>query len=57
MMCPFCQETDLLEDARFCFTCGGKLLDVRDNLYPLIELYFHRGYAYKAIVGLLDKFH
>lgn len=55
MYCSCCQEANNPEDAKYCFVCGEKLPQV--DMYSLIELYFHRGYRYQAIVDLLSKFH
>ena len=52
--CPSCGQKSDFESAKYCFNCGEKL---SGDIYSLIESYFHGGYRYEAIFGLLSKFH
>ncbi|KAK3705579.1 hypothetical protein QZH41_008447 [Actinostola sp. cb2023] len=54
MFCSSCGEKITVQSAEYCPACGAK---IEEDIYILIKGYFHRGYRYQAIVGLLDKFH
>ena len=58
MFCSSCGE-NCAPEAKFCHKCGGRLQqDVVEGVCGVDELikeYFHRGYAYQAIVDLLEK--
>jgi len=41
--------------AHFCYSCGANLENSTNSTDSLIKLYFHRGYRYDDIVGLLHK--
>lgn len=54
MLCPVCDvDNDSL--AHFCYGCGANLDNITDSTDSLITLYFHRGYRYNDIVGMLHK--
>ena len=56
MFCSSCGQNYPLE-AKYCHKCGDHLQkDVtKREASELIEVYFHRGYPYQAILGLLEK--
>jgi len=58
MFCSSCRQNCPLE-AKYCHKCGDLLkqnaTEVAGNVDELIEGYFHRGYPYQTIVGLLEK--
>ncbi|KAK3753573.1 hypothetical protein QZH41_017856 [Actinostola sp. cb2023] len=54
MFCSSCGEKITVQSAEYCPACGA---NIEEDIYILIKGYFHRGYRYQAIVGLLDKFH
>ena len=58
MFCSSCGQNCSLE-AKYCHKCGEGLqqnvTEREANVDELIEGYFHRGYPYQAIVGLLGK--
>ena len=58
MFCSSCGQNCPLE-AKYCHKCGDRLqqnVSEREaSVDELIEGYFHRGYPYQAIVGLLEK--
>ena len=52
-------RANCLLEAKYCQKCGDRLqqnVSEREaSVDELIERYFHRGYPYQAIVGLLEK--
>ena len=58
VFCSSCGENCPLE-AKYCHKCGDRLQHNATEgaaiVDELIKGYFHRGYPYQAIVGLLDK--
>ena len=58
MFCSSCGQNCPLE-AEYCHKCGNRLqqnaTEREASVDELIEGYFHRGYPYQVIVGLLEK--
>ena len=58
MFCSSCGQNCPLE-AKYCHKCGDRLqenvTEREASVNELIQGYFHRGYPYQAIVGLLEK--
>ena len=49
MLCIFCGAGEARNS--ICEKCAAE----KDNMDDVIKHYFHRGYPYDAIVGLLEK--
>ena len=58
MFCSSCGQNCPLE-AKYCHKCGDRLqenvTEREASVDELIQGYFHHGYPYQAIVGLLEK--